>query len=217
VITDTGIGMDAQIRAQIFEPFFTTKPVGEGTGLGLSTVYGIIKQSGGHVAVFSEPGRGSTFKVYLPHIDMAESNPMLGPAMSRMPRGSETIVLVDDDEGVRAVARRILQRVGYTVLSAPDGVEAIRLIGESGGDVHLLVTDVVMPGLGGRDLVTHVRETYPELRVLFVSGYTEEGIRRHGVLDTGSAFLEKPFTAERLAQKVREVLDTPRGTTRGQR
>ncbi len=217
VITDTGIGMDAQIRAQIFEPFFTTKPIGEGTGLGLSTVYGIIKQSGGHVSVFSEPGRGSTFKVYLPHIDTAESNPMLGPAMSRMPRGSETIVLVDDDEGVRAVARRILQRAGYTVLSAPDGIEAIRLIGESGGDVHLLVTDVVMPELGGRDLVTHVRDTYPELRVLFVSGYTEEGIRRHGVLDTESAFLEKPFTAERLAQKVREVLDTPRGTPRGQR
>jgi two-component system, cell cycle sensor histidine kinase and response regulator CckA len=218
VITDTGIGMDAQIRAQIFEPFFTTKPVGQGTGLGLSTVYGIIKQSGGHVSVFSEPGRGSTFKVYLPpHIDTSESNPMLGPAMSRIPRGSETIVLVDDDEGVRAVARRILQRAGYTVLSAPDGVEAIRLIGESGGDVRLLVTDVVMPGLGGRDLVTHVRDSYPELRVLFVSGYTEEGIRRHGVLDTESAFLEKPFTAERLAQKVREVLDTPRGLSRGQR
>ena len=216
VITDTGIGMDAQIRAQIFEPFFNTKPVGKGTGLGLSTVYGIIKQSGGHVSVFSEPGRGSTFKVYLPHIDTSEANPVLGPAMSRLPRGSETIVLVDDDEGVRAVARRILQRAGYTVLSAPDGVEAIRLIDESGGDVHLLVTDIVMPGLGGRDLVTHVRDTYPELRVLFVSGYTEEGIRRHGVLGTESAFLEKPFTSERLAQKVREVLDTPRGTPRGQ-
>jgi two-component system, cell cycle sensor histidine kinase and response regulator CckA len=216
-ITDTGIGMDEQIRAQIFEPFFTTKPVGKGTGLGLSTVYGIIKQSGGHVSVVSEPGQGSTFKVYLPQIHPSESGPMLGPAMARLPRGSETILLVDDDEGVRAVARRILQRAGYTVLSAPDGVEAIRLMGEPGRNVHLLVTDVVMPGIGGRDLVRYVRDTCPDLRVLFVSGYTEEGIRRHGVLDTGSAFLEKPFTAERLAQKVREVLDTPRATSRAQR
>jgi two-component system, cell cycle sensor histidine kinase and response regulator CckA len=217
VITDTGIGMDAQIRAQIFEPFFTTKPVGQGTGLGLSTVYGIIKQSGGHVSVVSEPGHGSTFEVYLPHIDTSASGPVLGPSMSRFPRGSETILLVDDDEGVRAIARRILQRAGYTVLSAPDGVEAIRLVDESAHDVHLLLTDVVMPGIGGRELVTRVRDTCPDLRVLFVSGYTEEGIHRHGVLDPESAFLEKPFTAERLAQKVREVLDTPRGAGRGQR
>jgi PAS domain S-box-containing protein len=216
-ITDTGIGMDADVRAQIFEPFFTTKPVGQGTGLGLSTVYGIVKQSGGHISVYSEAGQGSTFKVYLPHVTSSGSAPMLGPAMSRFPRGTETIVLVDDDEGVRAVSRRILQRAGYAVLSAPDGVEALRLIGEADGQVHLLVTDVVMPGLGGRDLVTHVRDTYPDLRVLFVSGYTEEGVRRRGVLDVESAFLEKPFTAERLAQKVREVLDTPRATTRGQR
>jgi PAS domain S-box-containing protein len=217
VMSDTGIGMDAQTRAQIFEPFFTTKPVGQGTGLGLSTVYGIVKQSGGHVSVYSELGHGSTFKVYLPQVAASASDPMLGPAMSRLPRGSETIVLVDDDEGVRAVARRILQRAGYTVLSAPDGVEALRLIGENAGKVQLLVTDVVMPGLGGRDLVAHVRDTHPELRVLFVSGYTEEGVRRHGVLDTESAFLEKPFTAERLAQKVREILDTPRPPGRGER
>ena len=217
VMTDTGHGMDASTQAQIFEPFFTTKPVGEGTGLGLSTVYGIVKQSEGHVSVYSEPGRGSTFKVYLPHVAESGQSPMLGPEMSRFPRGSETIVLVDDDEGVRAVARRILQRAGYTVLSAPDGVEAMRLISESGGRIDLLVTDVVMPGLGGRDLVAHVRDTYPDLRVLFVSGYTEEGVRRHGVLDVESAFLEKPFTAERLAQKVREVLDTPRASPRGQR
>jgi PAS domain S-box-containing protein len=216
-ITDTGIGMDAETRAQAFEPFFTTKPVGQGTGLGLSTVYGIVKQSGGHISVYSEPGHGSTFKVYLPHVAASDSNPMLGPAMSRFPRGSETIVLVDDDEGVRAVSRRILQRAGYTVLSAPDGVEALRMLGESAGQVQLLITDVVMPGLGGRDLVTHVRDTYPDLRVLFVSGYTEEGVRRHGVLDVESAFLEKPFTAERLAQKVREVLDSPRGSPRAQR
>ncbi len=217
VMSDTGIGMDAQTRAQIFEPFFTTKPVGQGTGLGLSTVYGIVKQSGGHVSVYSELGHGSTFKVYLPQVAASASDPMLGPAMSRLPRGSETIVLVDDDEGVRAVARRILQRAGYTVLSAPDGVEALRLIGENAGKVQLLVTDVVMPGLGGRDLVAHVRDTHPELRVLFVSGYTEEGVRRHGVLDTESAFLEKPFTAERLAHKVREILDTPRPPGRGER
>ncbi|MFN2566708.1 MAG: PAS domain S-box protein [Gemmatimonadaceae bacterium] len=216
-ISDTGVGMDADTRANAFEPFFTTKPVGQGTGLGLSTVYGIVKQSGGHVVVYSEPGFGSTFKVYLPQLETQPVDPVLGPAISRLPRGSETIVLVDDDEGVRAVARRILQRAGYSVLSAPDGVEAMRMIVESGGEVHLLVTDVVMPGLGGRDLVMHVRETYPDLRVLFVSGYTEEGVRRHGVLDADSAFLEKPFTAERLAQKVREVLDTPRAASRGQR
>jgi PAS domain S-box-containing protein len=216
-ISDTGVGMDAATRAQAFDPFFTTKPVGQGTGLGLSTVYGIVKQSGGHVSVYSEPGRGSTFKVYLAHVAAREAAPMLGPAMARFPRGSETIVLVDDDEGVRAVSRRILQRAGYTVLSAPDGVEALRMIGESDGRVELLITDVVMPGLGGRDLVAHVRDTYPDLRVLFVSGYTEEGVRRRGVLDAESAFLEKPFTAERLAQKVREVLDTPRGSSRGHR
>jgi two-component system cell cycle sensor histidine kinase/response regulator CckA len=217
VMGDTGHGMDAATQAQIFEPFFTTKPVGQGTGLGLSTVYGIVTQSEGHVSVYSEPGHGTTFKVYLPHVAASDTGPMLGPAMSRFPRGSETIVLVDDDEGVRAIARRILQRAGYTVLSAPDGVEAMRMINEAGGRVDLLLTDVVMPGLGGRDLVTRVRDTYPDLRVLFVSGYTEEGVRRHGVLDTESAFLEKPFTAERLTQKVREVLDTPRGTPRGQR
>ena len=210
-ITDTGTGMDAGTRAQIFEPFFTTKPLGKGTGLGLSTVYGIVKQSGGHISVYSEPGYGSTFKVYLPQLAQTEPAPVLGPAMSRLPRGDETILLVDDDEGVRAVSRRILQRAGYTVLSAPDGVEALRIIADAGSDVQLLVTDVVMPGLGGRELVMRVRETHPSLRVLFVSGYTEEGVRRHGVLDSESTFLEKPFTAERLAQKVREVLDTPRG------
>jgi PAS domain S-box-containing protein len=216
-ISDTGIGMDAATRAQAFDPFFTTKPVGQGTGLGLSTVYGIVKQSGGHISVYSEPSLGSRFEVYLPQVAPADAAPMLGPALARFPRGSETIVLVDDDEGVRAVSRRILQRAGYTVLSAPDGFEALRMIGESDGQVQLLVTDVVMPGLGGRDLVTRVRDTYPDLRVLFVSGYTEEGVRRHGVLDAESAFLEKPFTAERLAQKVREVLDTPRASSRGQR
>jgi two-component system cell cycle sensor histidine kinase/response regulator CckA len=216
-ITDTGIGMDVAVRAQIFEPFFTTKPVGQGTGLGLSTVYGIVKQSGGHITVYSEPGVGTTFKVYLPHVAPPESEPARGPAPERFPRGSETIVLVDDDEGARAVSRRILQRAGYTVLSAADAVEAMRLVGEAGGRVDLVITDVVMPGLGGRDLVSHLRETFPELRVLFVSGYTEEGVRKHGVLDADSAFLEKPFTAERLAQTVRELLDSPRGSARAKR
>jgi CheY-like chemotaxis protein len=206
--------MDAAVRGQIFEPFFTTKPVGQGTGLGLSTVYGIVKQSGGHISVYSEPGLGSTFKVYLPHVQSSDSEPAVGPSTARLPRGSETILLVDDDEGVRTVSRRILQRAGYTVLSAPDGVEAMRMVAESADRVDLLVTDVVMPGLGGRDLVTHVRERHPELRVLFVSGYTEEGVRKQGVLQPGTEFLEKPFTAERLAQKVREVLDSPRGSPR---
>jgi two-component system cell cycle sensor histidine kinase/response regulator CckA len=216
-ITDTGVGMDADTRANAFEPFFTTKPVGHGTGLGLSTVYGIVKQSGGHVVVYSEPGYGSTFKVYLPQAEAVDADPVLGPTVARFPRGNETVVLVDDDEGVRAVSRRILLRAGYTVLSAADGVEAMRLISESAAPVHVLITDVVMPGLGGRELVAHVRETHPDLRVLFVSGYTEEGIRRHGVLDTESAFLEKPFTPERLAQTVREVLDIPRGGSRTHR
>jgi PAS domain S-box-containing protein len=209
-ITDTGTGMDAATRAQIFEPFFTTKPVGQGTGLGLSTVYGIVTQSGGHVSVSSAPRRGSTFEVYLPHVDGAHAAMPARPATDRFPQGSETVLLVDDDEGVRAVSGRILRQAGYTVLSSTDGLEAIRLIEESRGQVDLLVTDVVMPRLGGRDLVAHVREVHPDLRVLYVSGYTEEGVRRQGALDPESAFLEKPFTAERLTRKVREVLDMPR-------
>jgi signal transduction histidine kinase len=218
-IRDTGHGMDAATQARIFEPFFTTKGQGEGTGLGLAMVYGIIKQSRGHVWVASKPDQGTTFTIYLPQVVAVQEAPVAKPAARPATTGGgETILLVDDEEALRAAARRALVRAGYRVIPAVDGPDALRVYMEhTGTPVALVVTDVVMPGLGGRELVGRLKIMAPDLRVLFVSGYTEEGVRRHGVLDAESAFLEKPFTAERLAQKVREILDTPRTPGRGER
>jgi two-component system cell cycle sensor histidine kinase/response regulator CckA len=210
-IRDTGHGMDAATQARVFEPFFTTKGQGEGTGLGLAMVYGIIKQSRGHVWVASKPGEGTTFTIYLPQVDSVAHQPDATPAATAAAiGGGETILLVDDEEALRSAARRALVRAGYRVIPAVDGSDALRVYMENTGTpIALVVTDVVMPGLGGRELVGRLTPMNPDLRVLFVSGYTEEGVRKQGVLQAGTAFLEKPFTPEKLLRKIREVLDAP--------
>jgi len=210
-IRDSGHGMDAATQARIFEPFFTTKGMGEGTGLGLAMVYGIIKQSRGHVWVASKPDQGTTFTIYLPQVVAIEQPPAAKPAaVSATAGGGETILLVDDEEALRSAARRALVRAGYRVIPAVDGPDALRVYMEhTGTPVALVVTDVVMPGLGGRELVGRLKIMNPTLRVLFVSGYTEEGVRKQGVLQPGTEFLEKPFTPEKLLRKIREILDAP--------
>jgi CheY-like chemotaxis protein len=201
--------MDEATRAQIFEPFFTTKEQGKGTGLGLSTVYGIVKQSQGNIWVYSEVGQGTTFKVYLPRVE-DEAEP-LHPAekVEVITEGTETILLVEDDELVRGIARMILRQAGYTVLDAGGGEEALDVCRRHGGAIHLVLTDVVMPGMSGRAVADRLNELRPGIGVLFMSGYTEEAVVHHGVLHEGVNFLEKPFTPDSLTRKVREVLGAP--------
>jgi PAS domain S-box-containing protein len=208
-VSDTGCGMSAAVRAKIFEPFFTTKGPGKGTGLGLATVYGIVKQSGGHVGVYSEVGVGTTFKVYLPRTEQAAGESRSHSGLRNPPRGTETVLVVEDDAVVRGLTRHILQLAGYEILEASSGDEAIQVATGHTGRIHLLVTDVVMPGLGGRAAAKHLAERHPGLRVLFVSGYTDDAVVRHGVLHDKVNFLQKPFTPAALAWKVREVLDQP--------
>jgi two-component system, cell cycle sensor histidine kinase and response regulator CckA len=208
-VGDTGSGMTPEVRARIFEPFFTTKERGKGTGLGLSTVYGIVKQSGGSISVRTEPGRGTTFEIYLPRIDAAPAAPSPGERRPSKHHGSEVILLVEDDPAVRTVVGRILRAGGYTVLEAPNGVEALRLCENAARGVDLIITDVVMPEMGGREFGRLLRDLRPGARMLFMSGYSELGATNTPLLAPGDAFIEKPFTVEALARKVREVLDAP--------
>jgi PAS domain S-box-containing protein len=213
-VTDTGTGMTAEVKAQLFEPFFTTKANDKGTGLGLATVYGIVKQFGGHIEVYSEVGLGSTFKVYMPR----QSQPLDALSVHRrstiLPRGHETLLLVEDEEAVRALARFVLRDCGYTVIEARHGEEALRLA-EQHAHIDLLVTDVVMPKVSGADLARQLRDKRPGLRVLYLSGYTTDAVVHHGVLEQAAHFLQKPFTPAALAQKVREVLDRPADSSAG--
>jgi CheY-like chemotaxis protein len=205
-ISDNGIGMDSKTQARIFEPFFTTKGVSKGTGLGLSTVYGIVKQSNGFIWVYSEPGRGTTFKIYFPRAE-GEIAPAATEIKSESEfRGSETVLVVEDEVAVRALACRILQDRGYSVLEAANGMEGLRIAEEHAGDISLVITDVVMPGLGGRELVSQLEAVRPGIKALYISGYTDDAIVRHGILDPDVAFLQKPFTIDGFARKVREAI-----------
>ena len=205
-VNDTGVGMDAATKARVFEPFFTTKVQGKGTGLGLATVYGIVTQSGGYIWVYSEPDQGTSIKVYLPRVDAPVEPLSVAPRPSGSLRGTETILLVEDQEEVRRLTRRILEARGYRVLAAASGAEALRLSHDTVERIDLLVSDVVMPGMSGRELALLLGPAHPNMRVLFVSGYTDESIVHHGVLEPGVAFLQKPFTADVLARKVRDVI-----------
>ncbi len=205
--------MDEASRANIFEPFFTTKELGKGTGLGLSTVHGIIRQSGGHITVYSEVGQGTTFKVYLPRLGQAEEKDAGLPGSCPWNQGSETILLVEDEDMVRQVARRILEMSGYTVLEANSGRAALSLSQQASGPIHLMLTDVVMPGLSGGETAQLLRAQRPGIKVLFMSGHTEKSIVNHGVLEQGVAFIQKPFRRDLLLLKVREVLDAEAATT----
>jgi two-component system cell cycle sensor histidine kinase/response regulator CckA len=206
-VSDTGQGMSREIQTRVFEPFFTTKEKGKGTGLGLSTVYGIVKQSGGSIWMYSEPGQGTTFKIYLPRVDAVVDDNVVAPILNGH-GGNETILLVEDEDSVREVASRILRRQGYSVVEASNGTEALREFGERGREFDLIITDIVMPGMGGLELAQRVREWAPAARILFTSGYTEDAVLRRSFLDPGAEFIEKPFTPAHLAERTRQVLDS---------
>jgi CheY-like chemotaxis protein len=207
-VSDTGCGIPDDILPRIFEPFFTTKEPGKGTGLGLPTVYGIVKQSGGFVWVYSEVGHGSVFKVYLPRTSESAERPR-EERKATLEHGSENILVVEDEEAVREATCEYLSSCGYTVLQGRNGTDALEVLERFGGTVHLLMTDVVMPGMSGAELAKRVRELRPGTAVLYISGYTENTVVRHGI-DAASGFLQKPFTLAALGQKVREVLDAGR-------
>src|SRR3989449_8784705 len=208
-VTDTGCGMDEKTQSRIFEPFFTTKPAGRGTGLGLSTVYGIVKQTGGNIWLYSEPGKGTTFKIYLPAIAaLPEDIGKVAPA-DALPRGGGTVLVVEDDEQLRRLTHRALASQGYTVLEAERGSTALDIARRHKGPIDLLLTDVVMPDMNGPKLAEMLRVARPELRVLFMSGYPDGAITNQGMLEHGVAYLAKPFTTEGIARKVRDVLGAP--------
>ena len=210
-VSDTGCGMSPDVVAQIFEPFFTTKASGRGTGLGLSTVQGIVKQSNGHVEVYSEPGHGTTFKIYLPRVDAAaDARPLAAGDEAESCRGDETILLVEDDAMVRDALRVGLELNGYAVLEAADGTEAVVICERQDQPIDLLITDVVMPLMSGPELVRRIAPVRPDLRVLIISGYADRALIHQGLREPGTAFLQKPFTAAVLARKARELLDHPR-------
>jgi len=206
-VTDTGTGMTPEVKARLFEPFFTTKPAGQGTGLGLAGVYGIVKQNRGSIWVDSEVGRGTTVKIFWPTTD--EAVRFVEPGRDRRATGSETILIVEDNVALRRLACRTLAQCGYTMCSAADAAEALK-VAEEASALDLLLTDIVMPGMSGPTLASQLVARRPGLRVLFMSGYTDETVVRNGVLEAGTAFLQKPFTSAGLASKVRQVLDAVR-------
>jgi len=210
-VTDNGVGMDADTQSHIFEPFFTTKEVGKGTGLGLATVYGIVKQSGGSVWVYSEPGKGTTFRIHLPRVDTTAAKEEHENAPQPVAKGDETILLVEDEDMVRNLAKDILEDYGYSVLIAANGGEGLRVCREFDGDIHLIITDVVMPQMSGPEMAESVQVLRPETSVLYMSGFTDDAVVRHGVLTDDMCFIQKPFSAESLAFKVREILDNNPG------
>ena len=213
VVADTGVGIEAHVRPHVFEPFFTTKPSGSGTGLGLATVYGIVAQTGGTIEVESDPGSGASFRVVLPvEADgLPQSAAPAAPPVGERPRGTETVLLVEDEETVRQLTRQVLERSGYRVVEASDGIAAEQRAGELGDEVDLLLTDVIMPGMTGPALAERLVGRRPGLRVLFTSGYAPDVVLRLGISEREVAFLPKPFTPETLSRKVREVLDLPVG------
>jgi CheY-like chemotaxis protein len=209
-VTDTGSGMTRDVQQRLFEPFYTTKGPGKGTGLGLATVHGIVKQCDGDVYVYSELDQGTTFKVYFPRLTgVPQEIESVVEYHAVAPRGSETLLLAEDDESIRALGARVLGSLGYNVLVARTGREALRIVAEYKGTIDLIATDVVMPEMNGSQLVERVLEARPGIRVLFMSGYTDDEVMRRGVIDGQTAFLQKPFTPDLLAHKVREVLDAP--------
>jgi CheY-like chemotaxis protein len=212
-VRDTGCGMDEETKSHLFEPFFTTKEQGKGTGLGLATVFGIIKQSDGHINVESESGRGATFRVFLPRVQPPAPGPKAAPLPPAPDRGSETVLLVEDEEAVRKLACHALRASAYEVMEARDGNEALQVSGAWGGPIHLLVTDVIMPGMNGRQLAERLAPLRPGMKVLYTSGYTDDTALKHLVSGPGTYFLQKPFTPSELAAKVRQVLDGTGGAS----
>jgi CheY-like chemotaxis protein/two-component sensor histidine kinase len=206
-VSDTGVGMTPEISERVFEPFFTTKEKGKGTGLGLSTVYGIVKQSGGNIWVYSEPGKGTTFRIYLPRVDEPLEEYKEKVVKEELTCGSETIIVVEDEEVVRKLVVQILKRQGYKVLEGGRPSEALHICNKYDSPINLLVTDVVMPEMSGRELAEHLKSIRPGVKVLYISGYTENAIVHHGVLEKGVNYIQKPFMMDVLTQKVREVLD----------
>jgi two-component system, cell cycle sensor histidine kinase and response regulator CckA len=205
-VTDTGEGMSSDVQTRIFEPFFTTKKIGEGTGLGLSTVYGIVKQMSGHIDIFSEQGKGSVFKIYLP-VCREDAEAIIRAEALAMPHGKETVLIAEDDDAIRKLLADILEPLGYIVITAHSGAEALRLAETTGRGVDILLTDVVMPEMSGKELARRFQAIDPDIKVLFMSGYTEEVIVRHGVEQAGVAFIQKPLIPNKLVRKLREVLD----------
>ena len=207
-VSDTGHGIDPEVQTRIFEPFFTTKDKGKGTGLGLSTVYGVVKQSGGFIAVQSEQGKGTTFKIYLPRIEAPEACPKpIAASLASTLGGTETILLVEDDAAVRSLAREILTSYGYRVLEAANGGEAMTLCQSFENEIHATLADIVMPGMSGPGLIRQLKPLYPRMKVLFVSGYSYAEMAKNQTFDPGSAFLPKPFTPVELARAMRRLLD----------
>jgi CheY-like chemotaxis protein len=209
-VRDTGCGMTGDIKAHLFEAFFTTKPKGKGTGLGLVTCQTIVKQSSGFIAVQSEPGKGTTFEIYFPQVDQPVEKITPSAEAGPLPRGTETLLVVEDEPVVRNLARNVLTMQGYDVLAAADGREGLRVAKEhKGPPIRLVIADVIMPHMGGKMMAEWLKSSYPDLKVLFTSGYTDDAIVHHGVLQPGVAFLAKPYNPATLARKVREILDTP--------